>query len=299
VLATVASINVNTLDYGSVAGVPVTEIDDGAVTTAATTDVDYGSVTGVTVTISAPVNVTAGVALGDTIVFSTPDILDFGGIITGTPVYYTTPESHIVNAGSVVQASVNASTQINGVPVGQNILADGNVLQDGDILGSASTQFVDGWIEISVSQDGTTWAGWQKFVPGVFAGMAWNFRLALQSNDPNTIAYALAFNFQVQLPARIDHYQNLTVPGSSGGLTITFQRDGTTTPAPFNGGPGLNDVPYYSVSWQAQAGDTYTITNADGVNGGLGPSPAHLIVKFFNSGTQVGRSGVNIAVEGY
>ncbi len=286
-LATVASINVETLDYGSVATAAITDIDDGAVTTAATTDVDYGSVFGVTVTISAPVNGT-GVALGDTIVFSVPDVLDYGGIITGTPVYYAIPASHIINAGSVVQASVNASTQINGVPVGQNILADGNVLQDGDILGSASTQFVDGWIEINVSQDGATWAGWQKFVPGVFAGMAWNFRLALQSNDPNTIAYALAFNFQIQLPARIDHYQNLGVP--SIGLTIVFQRDGTATPAPFNGGPGLNDVPYYSVSWQATAGDTYQIS---------GLSLSQLTITFFNGGVAQLRTGVNVTVEGY
>jgi hypothetical protein len=371
VLAVVQSISSSGLDFGSVAMAAATDIDDGAVTTSAATDMDYGAVTGPIGTVTINTNVSgSGVAANDTIVFSTPDVLDLGGVITGAPVYYTIPPGHIINAGSVVQASVNASTQVNGVPVGQNILADGNVLQDSDILGSSSTQFVDGWIEIAAAQAplttnastlpsggsptvlsfagplpssvtagcgvvdltntaaipvGTTvlstttttvtlsnkvagvgvasgdtiafFAPWQKFVPGVFQGQAWNFRLALQSNDPNTIAYALAFNFQIQLPARIDHYQNLTVP--SGGLTIVFQRDGTTAPAPFNGGPGTNDVPYYSVSWQAQPGDTYTIANADGVNGGVGPSLAHLVVEFFNSGAGVARSGVNVAVEGY
>jgi hypothetical protein len=306
-LATVQAIDygAGNLDYGAVTAVATTNVladanvltdrnvlgafDYGAVTTAATADVDYGALTGITATVVITAPVTgAGVAANHVIVFSTPDVLDLGGIITGTPVYYTIPASHIINAGSVVQASVNASTQINGVPVGQNILADANVLQDGDILGSASTQFVDGWIEINVSQDGATWAGFQKFVPGVFAGMAWNFRLALQSNDPNTIAYALAFNFQVQLPARIDHYQSLTVPSS--GLTIVFRRDGTTTPAPFNGGPGLNDVPYYSVSWQATAGDTYQIA---------GLSLSQLAITFFNGGVAQMRTGVNVTVEGF
>ncbi len=277
------------LDDGPVTTAATTTIDNGAVATPATSDVDYGAVTGTTGTVILNTNVAgAGVASGDTIVFSTPDVLAYGGVITGAPVYYTIPPSHIVNAGSVVQASVNASTQINGVPVGQNILADANVLQDGDILGSASTQFVDGWIEIAVSQDGSTFGPWQKFVPGVFPGQAWNFRLALQSNDPNTIAYALAFNFQVQLPARIDHYQGLTVP--SGGLTIAFQRDGTATPAPFNGGPGANDVPYYSVSWQAQPGDIYQIA---------GLSLSQLTITFLNAGVPVTRSGVNLTVEGY
>jgi hypothetical protein len=69
-----------------------------------------------------------------------------------------------------------------------------------------------------------------------------------------------------------------------------FQRDGTTTPAPFNGGPGLNDVPYYSVSWQATAGDTYQIS---------GLSLSQLTITFFNGGVAQLRTGVNVTVEGY
>jgi hypothetical protein len=92
-------------------------------------------------------------------------------------------------------------------------------------------------------------------------------------------------------------YQNLAVP--SGGLPITFVRDGTTAAAPFNGGPGANDLPYYSLSWPATPGDTYTITNLDGANGGIGPSLSHLIIQFFNGGFAVARSAVNLAVEGF
>jgi hypothetical protein len=365
-LATVTAISYNAIDYGSVTGTVATDVDDGAVTTSATTDVDYGAITGTsaTATVSAPV---PGVLSGDTIVFSIPDVLDFGGVITATPLYYTIPATHIVNAGSAVQASVNASTQIQGVPVGQNVLADADALTDADILGSAATQYIDGWIEIALAQQtlttsaaapsgavltfaavptwvvpgltvvdftqlgaiatGTTvfsvttttitltnnvagpgvssgdtiafFSPWQKFVPGVYPAMAWNFRLALQSSDPNTIAEALAFNYTVQLPSRVDHYQQQSVPGGTSGLTIAFQRDGTTTPAAFNGGPGSADVPYVSVSWQPTAGDTYAITNLDGVNGGVGPSLSHLIILFSNGGISVPRNNVNITVEGF
>jgi hypothetical protein len=216
-------------------------------------------------------------------------MLSSSGIITNTPAYYTIPASHVVRSGSVVNASVNGSTQIIGVSAGQNILGVGNILDYPDILDAAATQFVDGWIEINVSQDGgATWGGWQKFVPGVFPGNAWNFRLGLESQAGNIIPFATAFNFAVQLPARIDHYQGLTVP--AGGLTITFNLDGTTTPAPFNGGPGSASVPYYNVSWPAVAGDTYTIT---------GLSLAALTIQFFNGGSPVARAGVNIDVEGY
>jgi hypothetical protein len=286
-LATVIAINNNATDYGSIATAAATDIDYGSVTVAATTDIDYGSVVGATVIISAPVS-GGGVLSGDTIVFSIPDVLDFGGVITDTPVYYTIPPAHIINAGSVVQASVNASTQIQGVPVGQNVLADADVLTDPDILGSASTQYVDGWIEIALSQDGSTFGAWQKFVPGVFPAMAWNFRLALLSSDPNTIAEALAFNYAVQLPPRIDHYQQQSVP--SGGLTITFKRDGTATSAAFNGGPGANDLPYVNVSWQPTAGDQYTIS---------GLSLSQLTIRFTNGGSFVERDNVNITVEGF
>jgi hypothetical protein len=231
----------------------------------------------------------AGVSSGDTIVFCDPDVLSYGGIITGTPCYYTIPASHIINAGSPVQAAVNGSTQIIGVPVGQNILALSNILSYPDVLGAALTQYVDGWIEINVSPDGATWSGWQKFVPGVYPGIAWNFRLALVSFAGNVIPFAAAFNYAVQIPARIDHYQNLAVPST--GLTITFARDAApSVPAPFNGGPGANQLPYWNVSWQAQAGDTYTIT---------GLSLSRLTIQFFNGGSPVARTGVNVDVEGF
>jgi hypothetical protein len=288
--AAVQAIDNSGLDYGAVAAAPTSSADYGSVTTAATTDVDDGAVTGAICTVTINPGVSGGGVLsGDTIVFSTPDVLDFGGVITGTPLYYTIPASHIINAGSVVQASVNGSTQIVGVPVGQNILSVADVLGDPDVLGSASTQYVDGWIEIALSQDnGATWAAWQKFVPGVFLASAWDFRLALLSNDPNTIATALAFSFTVQLPSRIDHYQQRSVP--SGGLTITFQRDGTATPAPFNGGPGSADLPYVSVSWQPTAGDQYSIS---------GLSLSQLTIRFSNGGSFVERDNVNITVEGF
>ena len=238
-------------------------------------------------------NVTgAGVSLGDTIVFGDPDVLSSGGIEPNAPKYYTIPASHIVRSGSIVAASVNASTQIVGVPAGVNILGIGNILSYPDVLGSASTAYVDGWIEINVSQDGgSTWGGWQKFVPGVFPGNAWNLRLALETEVSTIIPFATAFNFAIQLPSRIDHYQNQTV--GSGGLIIVFGLDSApSTPAPFNGGPGSNnDLPYVNVSWQAQVGDTYTIT---------GLSLSQLTIQFFNSlGSPVSRSGVNIDVEGF
>jgi hypothetical protein len=231
----------------------------------------------------------AGDILAATDILAEADVIDYGGIIVNTPVYYTIPAAHVIHGGSVVQASVNGTLSVVGVPVGADILGIPDILAVPDILASSSTQWVDGWIEINLSQDnGATWGGWQKFVPGTYAASDWNFRFALQSVDPNTVPYGIEFSYAVQLPARIDHYQGLAVPDT--GFAITFARDGVVGAAPFNGGPGGAALPYWNVSWQAQAGDTYQVT---------GLALGGMTVKFLNGGVGVARSGVNINVEGF
>jgi hypothetical protein len=127
-------------------------------------------------------------------------------------------------------------------------------------------------------------------VPGVQLGRAFQFRIALSSNDPATIAYALVFNYQVQVPARIDHYLNQAVVAA--GLNILFTPDGATTPAAFNAGVNASNPTKLAiqVDWQAQPGDTYLI-GAQTLSG--------MTLTFFNGGLAVQRSNVTIIVEGY
>jgi hypothetical protein len=267
------------------------------------------STTATTVTLN--VNVAgAGVSSGDVVIFSDADILNAGGIITNTPLYYASPLSHVVDIGYVAQASLNASSLIVGVPVGQNILSINDLLYTPDILGAASTAFVNGWVEFRTATalatdifaapdafalpdafaGGFAWGPWQKFVPGVQLGRAFQFRIALSSNDPATIAYALVFNYQVQVPARIDHYLNQAVVAA--GLSILFTPDGATTPAAFNAGVNASNPTKLAiqVDWQAQPGDTYLI-GAQTLSG--------MTLTFFNGGLAVQRSNVTIIVEGY
>ena len=221
------------------------------------------------------------------------------------PVYYKSAQ--IVDIGYQATASINASLSVVGSPTGQNILSLTNILTQPDILGSASTAFVAAWVEIRSASAYTSdifapddiyasadiysasspWGSWQKFVPGSYSGRLFQFRLALASYDAQTLAIALAFNWLVSVPLRIDHYQNLTVSSSR---TITFQPDGAAGVGAFNGGPNGSATPYVSVSWPATAGDTYTITSL---------STSSLTINFFNGGVPVTRSGVNVTVEGY
>lgn len=249
----------------------------------------------------------AGSILADSNILSEPDILNLGGIPTNTPFYYTSKQ--IIDAGYVTQAAINANMLFTGTPVGQNVLSISNVLGTPDILGAASAAYVNGWVEINVASNvndafaatdefsvsdafvgAYIWGGWQKFVPGVFSGRAFQFRLALESSDPTTIAVALAFSWNVQVPNRIDHYAGITVPAT--GLVLSFAPDGAAGPGSFNGGPSGQALPYITVTNpQGQTGDTFTISNL---------TTSGLTIQFFNAaGVPVARSGVNVDASGF
>jgi hypothetical protein len=232
-----------------------------------------------------------------------------GSTYTGT---YTIPTSHIVNVGYVAQCLIGASFVGTGAPAGQNILTVSDFLGDADLLGSASSQFVDVHLEIQTSSSaipdifsvgdvfnpGTTgndvfsagqvWSPWQKFVPGVYVGSAFNMRLVLTTQILQAIPYGLGFKFSVTVPNRIDHYLAQSVPST--GLAITFKVDGTSSAAPFNGGPNNSTLPAVQVSYQGQTGDTWSLTSFTG---------SGLTITFYNSsGTAVARTA-DIIVQGY
>jgi hypothetical protein len=252
------------VDYGSIAASATTTIDYGSIASPAATDLDYGP-------------------LSDT---------DTSDVLVDTTLYYEIPQDHWIIAAGVVNASVNVNAGFVGTVQGQNELALTDFLGQTDFLGAAATSFIDGWTEIAVAQTLTSgipnWGAWQTFVPNVYPAIAWKFRVGMLTTNGQALPTCVAFNYAVQLPARVDHYQNQTVFGA--GQTIVFGRDGSGTPSPFNGGPGANDVPFYSVSWQATAGDTFTVT---------GLSLSQMTIKFFNGGSPVTRTGVNITVEGW
>jgi hypothetical protein len=258
------------------------------------------------VTLSAPV-AGGGVLNADVLQFSIADVLTAGGIPTGAPAYYTSAE--IVNAGYPAQISINASLAFAGLPIGANILADANVLTDPDVLNSSSTAYVEAWIEISLGSTPSpndvfslpdafappdvfnplVFGPWQRFMVGVFSCQAYQLRVAVQSNDPNTYGIVTAFNQSAQLPLRVDHYTNLTVPST--GYTVVFQPDYATSAGAFNAGPAGATLPYPVVAPNTlQPGDTPVIS---------GESLSQLTLTIMNGGVAVSRTKINLTVEGF
>ncbi len=229
--------------------------------------------------------------LADPDVLVNPDILNAGGIVASG--YYTIPAADRINLGRVGDIYLNATWSIAGSPVGGDILTEPDVLAMPDVLGSESTQYVDGWIEVRTSDDGVTWSDWQKYMPGVFHTNWIDLRFGLSTVNPAVIAYGLEFTFTASVPARIDHYQAMTVTGA--GLTITFEPDDASTPAPFNGGPlvgGVNNttLPFYQFTWPNQAGDVLVIDSL---------TLSNCVFHIENAGLPVTRTNVNATFEGY
>lgn len=279
-LVTTATSSTTTLTFASVPatitpGMGVSNSTKGTSIPAGTTVV---SKTGTTVLLT---NAASGVLIGDDIIFTVGTLVATGPIPINQILYYTATAP--IDIGYSAQASVNVNTIFAGVPVGSNLLTIPNLLTTPDILGSASTQYITAWAEISIGG-----GAFVKFTPGVFVGRTFNFRIAMETSDPNSIPFCEAFSYTVQVPFRVDHFQNQSI--AAGGTAIAFRPDGAAA-APFNSGPNGAALPYYNVSWQPTAGDTYVIS-AFTLSG--------LTIQFFNPpGTGVARTGVNIDIEGF
>lgn len=246
--------------------------------------------------------------LDNTDVLNTHDILNGSGgvVMSGN---YEIPSAHWARAGRVAPCPITASFKIVGVPLGQDILSITDFLNTPDILGTGSTRFVDGWIEIAKTLSdpndvftpsdifsepdafdaGVPWGAWERFSPNTYLGLAFKFRIVAQTQDPAIICYVQEFNFTVDVPDRLDNYQNLTVPDT--GLTITFAPNGSGTPAAFNFGPNGQPLPYVNVTWPNQPGDQLVDYTAS-------LSASGVTIAFKNGGVGVIRTGVNVDVQG-
>jgi hypothetical protein len=257
----------------------------------------------------------SGNILDDTDILNNPDVLNYGGIAAqGT--YEVAPKDYI-DVGYVADCSVEVTWKGVGVPVGSDILSIADFLNTPDILGSASTQYVTVKPQIALADtadfdffnppdffdppdrdvftSGINWSDWQDYAPGTYRCRFVKLRLLLQTVDPQTIAYDLSFKFNVSVPARIDHYPNVTVPAD--GVMIRFiPDDAATAYSPFNGGPpvgGSQNQPLPMVQFNP--------VNAPGLTPVIDDlSLASLTFHFEDaSGTHVAVANCGVQVEGY
>jgi hypothetical protein len=221
-------------------------------------------------------------------ILSLPDVFAYGGYApSGT---YTVPEAHRINVGRVVACNVIVKVSVRGRSVNDNILAVTNIFDLTDVLGSLYGPSVSATPQIRLSQDGTTWGAWQDWFPAAYTAMAFDFRVMLESFDPDVVPVLEEFSFEVDVPDRTDFFR-LDVPAE--GVSVLYADGLQGNPAAdFNGGPRGEASPHIqaSIVSGAQEGDAVIIA-ADSTSG--------FTIQVKNGGVGVSGRTVNVNPQGY
>ena len=140
-------------------------------------------------------------------------------------------------------------------------------LFDGGSNASVDTNAV---LQISTSQDASTYTSFQDFKAGDFVARAVKFRLKMTSNNTQESPQVSQLALKLSLPIRTEKGSNISSGTSTSGKTITF-------------GSEYYQTPSLTVIGQNMAtGDFFTITSK---------GTASFIVEFFNSsGTTIDRT---------
>ena len=201
---------------------------------------------------------------------------------------YEIVSTHRPTLGYVGQMRLSLSWTGVGQIEGSNFLALTDVLHTSDVLGAAATANTSIYPMVRLSQDGTTWGSWQKFVPGVVTAYAADVMMEIITNDPKTQAILETLTVSAYTDGREDHYMAVAV--AAGGTTITFKPDGAASSAGFNGGPNGATDPHVQVTVVGgAAGDTIVLSAL---------SKTSVTVQITNAGAGVART-CNIVVTGY
>ncbi len=217
---------------------------------------------------------------------ATPDILHLGQ--AGAAGSYQIPAAHEVDVHYVAPCIVSISFAAIGQVPGQSVLAVSDYLGLTDLLGNAASTNVNIVPMIQLGDANHNWGPWQKFVPGVYNARYFRAMAQLASSDRQTQAILEDFAFAVYAPQRIDDYVGVSVPAS--GLALLYTPNGTSTPAPFNGGPGGTALPQLQVTiLNAAPNDSLVLTNQ---------SLSGSTITVMNGGVGVARI-VNILAKGF
>ncbi|HEY3919461.1 MAG TPA: phage tail protein [Stellaceae bacterium] len=224
-------------------------------------------------------------ALGDFL--GTSDFL-FEGSAASSGLYAS---AAIVDTGRPAPSYVALSYVAQGVPRSADDLGNTDFLATSDFLSFATTANIAVTPVLGWSDDTVAWT-WQNFQPGQYAHRYFSFRFGLASSDDQTQAILSESAWTIDMPDRVDVYQEVAIPVA--GLALSFQPTGAAAPAPFNGGPGGSPtgpgLPAVSVTWLNQAGDTLAIS---------GLTRAGCTIAILNGGAGVARTAQTIVAQGY
>jgi predicted phage tail protein len=130
--------------------------------------------------------------------------------------------------------------------------------------------------DISTSNDNITWSAWQQFTPGAYTFRYVRIRATLATDDLVIIPYLTSLIVRIDVPDRVLHFGNVSIPIA--GATLTFS-------------PAFVGVQTVQVTLQsATSGDRFTVT---------GKSNSQVTVNVFDGAGSAKAGTVDVDVFGY
>lgn len=223
----------------------------------------------------------------------------------------------VVDVGRPAECRFWTEFDAAGVLQSADFLASDDLLATDDILGASPTRFIrafpiwrfadtgeadvfaepDVFAPADVFTADIAFGDWVAVPSGTRVSRYFEAGYVLITDQEITNATGTKFKWFVDVPDRVDHYTDLSVPDT--GLSVTFFAGGYSemptpgaTATPFNGGPGGSLVPHVQTAIvDGTNGDEVKITDL---------TVAGCTVHVVNAGSNVTRpGGINILVLGY
>lgn len=193
------------------------------------------------------------------------DIADFDAVIDldymGSVVSSGTYDTAAIDLGSVQTArcSVETTFQVNSLDDKFDDIVDIDAITTWDGTENTNAGVIP---QISLSQDGSTWGAWQKFIAGDYTARAFKMRLYCYSLDARSHVSISNASFIVDMPDREESAADVICP--VGGLSISYSKPFMVIPRSGITAQGLQTGDYYALSNKTVNGFNIIFKNSAG-----------------------------------
>lgn len=145
--------------------------------------------------------------IGSANLLAAPNILTIPNLLSYAAAsgIYTAPSGHIIKSNYIMNAKVIIDWTLSAISSTSDVTAITDIPSTADITGAVSNSLVLAQPQINLSQDGgSTWGGWQNWVPGVYTFNAIDFQIIIYSLSLTVTAILSDLAITVDVPLRTD-----------------------------------------------------------------------------------------------
>lgn len=159
---------------------------------------------------------------------------------------YTIPSEDRITMTSAALCQIGYELGLYGQGPDDNVYSWDDIYAIENVYGSYG-QYIDGTVEIRTQDESDDWGDWEIMDSNEYYGKGFDFRLTLETEDPDVECGAYEWTIEVDVPDRSERERGVSI--GTDGESITFSKE-------------FNDVPTIHVQIvNAQAGDRDILTN--------------------------------------